>query len=135
MVEIFLSYSGADKDHINTIIENLNLTPSQYNLWYYNPNSKVSMDEVLKKRLPETDLFILIVSNNSLSSPNVQEELRRAIELTQKGQIKGLYPILIDSNINVEFDSRIPKYIESRIRPANSPIKAARIIEEITEKY
>jgi len=135
VVEIFLSYSRADKNYIDTIIDNLNLPSSRYNLWYYNPDFKLSMDEVLRKILPASHLFILIVSNNSLNSLNVQEELTLAIELTKKGQIKGLYPILIDSNINIGLDRRIPQYIENRIYSANSPFEVAKLIEKIIKKY
>lgn len=134
MIEIFLSYSRTDKNTIDATINRLNLSASKYKLWYYNPISKMSMEEILEK-LSATDLFILMASDNSLNSPYVQKELDKAIRLTQEGIIKGIYPILIDNKINVEVDNRIPGCIKSRFSSAASPAKAAKIIEEITNKY
>lgn len=134
MMQIFLSYSRMDKNQIAAILNNLKLSSANYEIWYYNPASGLSMKEILE-RLCCTDLFILIASDNSLASPYVQAELCRAIELTKAGLIKAIYPILIDKKINIELDQRIPAFIKSSFSPAASPVIAAKLIEEIISKY
>lgn len=136
MINIFLSYSGNDKDTIEAIIDDLELPSDRYRLWHYQQadNNCTSVEEVIKK-LPEMDLFVLFVSHDSLESPNVQKELAAAIRLTEEGRIKEICPINIDNNIKPDFDSRIPQCIKSNICQAIPPIKAVQIIENIIQKY
>lgn len=134
MIELFLSYTGTDKIYIDSIIHNLNLEASQYKLWYYDPLHKTPMEEVIKN-LNRADIFILILSNNSLNSPLVQEEARKAIELKQLGQLKGIYTILIDNFVNMRGDNIIPQCLKSILYYASCPMIAAEIIEEIAEMY
>lgn len=134
MIELFLSYTGTDKIYIDSIIHNLCLETSLYKLWYYDPLHKTPMEEVFEN-LNRSDIFILILSNNSLNSPLVQEEARKAIELKQLGQLKGIYLILIDNFINLGGDNIIPQCLKTSLYYASSPVIAAEIIEEIAEMY
>ncbi|WP_286908749.1 TIR domain-containing protein [Clostridium sp. UBA1652] len=134
MIDIFLSYSSYDKFNINIMDDNLSPLSSKYNIWYYDQNSKITMEEVLEK-LNYTDLFILVVSNYSLNSKYVQKEIDHAIQLTKEGQIRGLYSILIDKSIDISSDDRLPNYLKEKIFSVNSSVEISKIIEWIARDY
>jgi len=114
--------------------DNLSPLSSKYNIWYYDQNSKITMEEVLEK-LNYTDLFILVVSNYSLNSKYVQKEIDHAIQLTKEGQIRGLYSILIDKSIDISSDDRLPNYLKEKIFSVNSSVEISKIIEWIARDY
>jgi len=70
------------------------------------------MDEV-KTVLSESDIFIIVITQSSLNSLFVQEELTEAIKLKERGQIKAIYPILLDNPNNIDLASKIIKFFRS----------------------
>ncbi|MFZ5989331.1 MAG: toll/interleukin-1 receptor domain-containing protein [Bacillota bacterium] len=130
MLSIFLSYSSKDKDFIKIIINNIKLLPEHHNLWHYQQTdiNNISMKKIIDK-LREVDLFVLFISDNSLNSPFVQQELLEAIRLMEKGNIKEICPIIIDNSINPNLDNRIPQFIKNNcIYKTETPINAAQIM-------
>ena len=123
-------------DTFETILDNLKTLRNYCNLWYYQPTieNSITMRNIIEVLLPEVDLFVVFISNNSLGSTNVQKELLRAIKLSKHGNIREICPIIIDISITVNSDSRIPKYIKKYIYHASSPLRAAQIIEENSRK-
>lgn len=136
MTNIFLSYSGKDKDTVETIINHLNLPPKLHKLWHYRQIDKtiISMELIIEK-IPEADIFILLITQNALDSPYVQQELAEAIEQIKKGNIKEICSISVDTGINPISDSRIPPFIRNNIYYATLPINAAKIIKAVIQKY
>ncbi|PKM51446.1 MAG: hypothetical protein CVV02_05780 [Firmicutes bacterium HGW-Firmicutes-7] len=135
MVKIFLSQSSKDIDIINSIINNLKSLSDYYKLLYFLRPYKSDMERVMKN-LSISDLFIVFITNNSLDSKFVNEELEKAFELVMTGQIKEICPILLDNNIDVNLDSRIPWFIKNnKIYHTKSPVKAAQIAKNFICKY
>ncbi len=121
MINIFLAYSGRDKELIvdNIIVElEAQLSPHHYKLWYYHKEGLglLTMDSILKK-LSEMDLFIIFITENSMSSPFVKIELDTA--MTEKN-ISGIYGINIDCCINPQTDQRISDRIRQNIYDSRS---------------
>jgi len=127
MITIFLSHSSKDIKDFETILNNLKPLNDYCHIRCYR-----SAIEKIIKSLPEVDLFVVFISDNSLSSANVQKELSEAIRLSKLGNLREICPIIID--ITANSDSRIPEYIKKNIYYAASPIRAAQIIEENSRK-
>lgn len=137
MLKIFLSQSSKDIDTIKVIIDSLRSLSDYYKLLFFlQPyQSNIPMEKIIEK-LSESDLFIVFITNNSLNSKFVQEELEKAFELVKDGQIKEICPILLDNSIDVNLDSRIPQFIKNyKIYHTKSPINAAQIAEKFICKY
>jgi hypothetical protein len=137
MALIFLSYCNDDKNQIDYIIDNLNLNPAHYSLWHYKKDSKnqPTMDEV-KTVLSESDIFIIVITQSSLNSLFVQEELTEAIKLKERGQIKAIYPILLDNPNNIDLASKIIKFFRSLpISYTNSTDEAIARIKMMIQRY
>ena len=121
MINIFLAYSGRDKELIvDKIIVELEaqLSPHHYRFWYYHKEGLgyLTMDSILKK-LSEMDLFIFFITENSMNTPFVKLELDTA--MTEKN-ISGIYGINIDCCINSQTDKRISDSIRLNILDSRS---------------
>lgn len=126
MINIFLAYSSGDLAKFEMIVNNLQHLNNACNIWYYSPDSDtITMEEVIKRKLPKTDLFVVFITNNSLNSKHVQLEILEAKNLS-----KEICPIIIDNSINVELDNRIPDFIKEGISYAFPPINAIWFIED-----
>ncbi|KUO77093.1 MAG: hypothetical protein APF81_09905 [Desulfosporosinus sp. BRH_c37] len=133
MITIFLSHSSKDIKDFETILNNLKPLNDYCHIRCYRSaiEKNITMEKIIKS-LPEVDLFVVFISDNSLSSANVQKELSEAIRLSKLGNLREICPIIID--ITANSDSRIPEYIKKNIYYAASPIRAAQIIEENSRK-
>ncbi|EGW40479.1 TIR domain-containing protein [Desulfosporosinus sp. OT] len=129
MINIFLAYCSKDKTLFATILDNLQPLSKCCEFWYYNQDSDpITMDEIIKTKLPRTDLFVVFITNNSLNSDHIQREIFEAKNLS-----KEICPIIIDNSITANSDARIPEFINS-IYYASPPINAIQIIEDELEK-
>ena len=130
-MRIFLSHSSIDKQsYVNYIKEKLSSDEVIIDERSFKKGAK-NKDE-MRRLIAECDLFVVFISENSLSSENVLFEIN-----TFKGfQIKTdkvCLPIIIDSSIKYN-DGRIPQWIRENynLRPILRPTKAlAHITEEI----
>ncbi len=131
MINIFLSCSSKDHDYIKTVLDNLTELPDKYCLIYFmQPYNVDTPMELILKRLSEADLFIVFISNSSLESIFVQSEISEAVRLSKIGVIKEICSIIIDSEILVAQDYRIPEYIlSSRIFYTQSPYMAIELVK------
>ncbi len=136
MVKIFFSCSSHDQTYIKYIIDDLRSLPEKYKLFYFFPPYKkdIPIDNILE-RLNEIDLFILFITNNSLNSQFVQRELRQAIYLNNLSKIKEIFPISLDSSIDVLRDNRIPEYIKNHILLSESPVETAQMVRKFILNY
>ena len=55
-------------------------------------------------KLNFTDIFVLFVSKNSMTSKHVQEEMQTAYKFLKKGSIKAILPIILDESYKYYFN-------------------------------
>ncbi len=132
MINVFLAYSSFDRNILLTILDDLKLSQERYYLWYYLPGKNDVPMEKIHEVIADMDIFLLLLSENSLHSPNVQKELGLAFE---EKQIKEICPITVDNCLKEDTDIKIPEFIKENIYYSNPMISAARIIEGILYKY
>lgn len=97
----FISYSRADRDEVDSLAQRLNLR--KYNIWY-DKDIIAGQDwkQTLGARIIGCNIFILIVSDNSVQSPYVIREL--SLALSHK---KSILPIYIEDTLlppDIEMD-------------------------------
>lgn len=137
MINVFLSCSSKDHDYVRTVIDNLTELPDKYSLIYFmQPYNVDTTMEFILKRLSEAKLFIVFISKSSLESKFVQSEISEAARLSKLGVIKEICSFIIDSEIRVAQDYRIPEYIlNSKIFYAQSPHMAIELVKNFILKY
>lgn len=120
MNKAFLSHSSAQKDFVRKVYKLLGASRCVFDECCFD-NGKKIIDEILRG-LQNTDLFILFVSNESLDSDWVQQEIVLADVFMQKHGLKQILPILIDPNIKPGADERIPVWMKQFLmKPIRSP--------------
>lgn len=127
-MRVFLSHSSKDKDYYVSKIANIiGKDRIVYDELTFEEGLK-SIDEI-NRTLDISDLFVVFLSENSISSDWVQYELFHANELlSDKGKLRQIYPIIIDNRIKHD-DKRIPEWIyENNLQLIISPKKAANLI-------
>lgn len=130
MVKCFLSHSSSDKkSYIEIVALKLGYHKCVYDEFTFEEGMK-SLDEILKW-LKKSDLFVIFLSNDSLNSDWVNREIIEAKTELDKGEIKKIFPILIDKNITY-LDDRIPDWMrqEYNLKFISRPVVAARRIEQ-----
>lgn len=133
MVNIFLAYSSKDSDFVEEVVSNLYLPPDHYNLWYYHKdNAKImTMGQILNK-IDAMDIFILILSANSMSSPSVQKEIKAAVN---SEKIKEICTIIIDDSISITQLDKVPTCSNNNIYLAKTSFYVVEIIKRRLAKY
>jgi len=136
MNKVFLSHSSKNKkEYVRIVAEKLGAENIEYDEWSFEEGEKTT--EEIEKRIDNSDLFALFISNDSLDSGWVEKEIVRAIKQLEAGRIKKIYPIIIDPTINYS-DSRIPEFLRENYnlkfisRPS---IAARRILSKLRELH
>lgn len=120
MNKAFLSHSSAQKDFVRKVYKMLGASRCVFDECCFD-NGKKIIDEILRG-LQNTDLFILFVSNESLDSDWVQQEIVLADMFMQKHGLKQILPILIDPKIKPGLDDRIPNWMKQYLmKPIQTP--------------
>lgn len=132
-MKCFLSHSSKDKEqYVNAVAEYLIKEIGEKFVVYdqYSFESGVPVIEEILDGIKESALFIVFLSNHSVSSSWVQDELKEA----KKNQLELLglriYPILIDPDLSHE-SSLIPDWMRDEsynLKYVRKPIKAAKSI-------
>ncbi|MGB8657050.1 MAG: TIR domain-containing protein [Candidatus Zixiibacteriota bacterium] len=130
MLKAFLSYSSKQKGYVESVAKQLGKSTIIFDKWTFEEGNK-TVDEIFNG-LSETDLFVLFLSNEALESDWIKTEIGKAYELLKVGNIKRLYPIIIDENIKYD-DKRIPAWIQENynLKYVSRPTKAAERIKQI----
>lgn len=111
MGKIFLSHSSKDKAFVEPIADLLGKQTCVYDKYTFELGMK-TIDEIFDN-LDQTDIFVFFISNNSLDSEWVKQELNRAKELLRlPHKLSQIFPIIIDEKIE-HSDSRIPQFLKS----------------------
>jgi tetratricopeptide (TPR) repeat protein len=108
MAKAFLSHSSKDKDIVRRIAAQLGNKNCVLDEISFEPSAR-ALDEIFKS-LESSDVFVLFISDASLSSKWVKKEINKAKENFSKDIIERIVPIIIDVNIT-HLDDRIPKWI------------------------
>ena len=139
MIKCFLSHSSKDKEHyVRIVAENLRQSATIFDEVTFEKGMQ-NIEEI-HEALDETSLFVIFLSNHSLDSDWVKEELVYAKNRLDKQQLDRIYPIIIDENIRYD-DVRIPDWMrhDLNIQLINSPKISARKINsrlvELTWKF
>ena len=110
MFRAFLSHSSKQKNLVRKIATNLGKAQCVYDEYEFETGMPL-LDEILYG-LTSTELFVLFISNDSLNSDWVRKEINETKRNLDYGINKKIFPILIDSTINVVSDDRIPEWLK-----------------------
>jgi len=129
MNRAFLSHSSMDKILVERIASNLGKSSCVFDSYEFE-NGLPILDEILLG-LKSTELFVIFISNNSLNSKWVQEEISLTQRNIELGNNKKIYPILIDSNISISNDQRIPEWLKNYLmKPLIDPFIITKKIKQ-----
>ncbi|MGR5145556.1 TIR domain-containing protein [Photobacterium alginatilyticum] len=130
MIKCFLSHSSKDKESFVRIVKNeIKKEATIYDEDTFEKGMK-PIDEIMSG-LEDSSLFVIFLSEASLSSEWVEIELNKAKELLDDNIIQRIYPIIIDKNITYE-DKRIPEWMQKdlNVQHIQQPKVAARKINQ-----
>ena len=138
MRKVFISHSSKDKEHfVRPLVNHLKKSLGEDRLVYdeltFEAGAK-SIEEI-KRLMEKTDLFVLLLSNNSLSSKWVKQEITWAQTLDSDFiDEQRILPVIID-DVTKYSDEEIPKWLKNyNLKRVKSPSKLSRIIfSRVTE--
>jgi tetratricopeptide (TPR) repeat protein len=117
MIKAFLSHSSKDKDsYVRPVANWLGKENIIYDEFTFEEGEK-NLDLILEG-LEESELFVIFISENSLSSKWVKREISESKKIIDSGKLLRILPIVIDNKIKYD-DKRIPKWLreEYNLRP------------------
>lgn len=130
MQRVFLAHSSRDKSsYVGIVAKKLGPYRVIYDDFTFEEGSKIS--EEIEKGLNKSDIFVLFISDSALESSWVKDELEKAYILLNEGNIKHIFPIIIDKTIEYK-DPRIPKWMrdEYNLKLISRPVVATRRIKQ-----
>lgn len=128
MIKCFLSHSSQDKEgYVRIVASRLKREQRVLDEEAFEEGMR-TIDEIALG-LDASSLFVIFLSDASLKSSWVRDELSSAKQRLDENQIKRIFPIIIDANIT-HLDPRIPDWMreELNIQPILKPEVAARRI-------
>jgi hypothetical protein len=95
MPKVFLSFSHFDREHASLIVDELK--QDQHECWAYTSDSIAGEDylEEVTKGIQDCDVFVILITEKSIESHQVNKEVRVAHQLN-----KTILPILISVSAN-----------------------------------
>lgn len=130
MIKAFLSHSSKDKErYVKFVAKHLGKESIHYDEFTFEEGEK-PIDEIFKG-INSTSLFVLFISEESLESKWVKEEVAIAKEKLDQDELKKIYPIIIDNRIKYD-DERIPLWLTENynLKQISKPAIAARRINQ-----
>ena len=109
MSKAFLSHSSKDKELIRKIALQLGRNNCHYDEFTFEAGRQ-TLEEILHG-LEDTDVFVLFISDASLDSDWVKQEITETKKLLERKSIDKIFPLIIDKNIKYS-DPRIPEWIK-----------------------
>jgi tetratricopeptide (TPR) repeat protein len=129
-MKVFLSHSSADKaSYVGIVAARLAAEDIVYDEVSFE-SGELTLSEIIRG-LDESTVFCLFISNKSLDSKWVREEVKGASIRLKGGSLKYIYPIVIDRSV-AHNDPRIPKWLSENynLRCVPRPVIAARRIQQ-----
>lgn len=78
MADVFISYSRKDSEQVKRLINSLKSHGISYWIDYENIPHGVPYDDCIRNAIPQSSIFLLVVSEDSMRKPDVKNELRIA---------------------------------------------------------
>lgn len=123
MIKAFLSHSSEDKEsYIRSVAKWLGKDNVEYDEFTFE-EGEISLDEILKG-IDRSSLFVIFLSKAALSSDWVKKEIVEAKIRFDDGDLKKIFPIIIDDDLTYE-DDRIPDWLKDNYNL--KPIKRAQV--------
>ena len=112
MEKIFLSHSSKNKDYVRPIFEYFGKDRSVFDEMTFEYGMK-TIDEIFSG-IDSSDIFVIFISNDSLNSKWVSEELTYAAKKLHSDaqRLSQIYPIIIDNSVQYS-DERIPEFLRT----------------------
>ncbi|MCI9398168.1 MAG: TIR domain-containing protein [Lachnospiraceae bacterium] len=133
MEKVFLSHSSNNKDYVRPIFNFFGKDRSVFDEMTFESGMK-TIEEIFRG-IDSSDIFVFFISNDSLNSKWVSEELSYASQKlhNDKMRLSQIYPIIIDTNI-LYSDPRIPTFLKTgfsayNLHHINNPKIACKKIE------
>ncbi|MDW9228078.1 TIR domain protein [Burkholderia cepacia] len=129
-MKAFLSHSSTDKEsYVSIVASRLAVEDFIYDEVTFE-SGEITLNEIIRG-LDETTVFCLFISDKSLDSEWVQQEVDGASIRLKGGSLKSIFPIVIDRNVAHD-DPRIPKWLRENynLRLIPRPVIAARRIQQ-----
>lgn len=129
-MKAFLSHSSADKEsYVGIVASRLTKEDVVYDEISFESGEQ-TLGEIIRG-LDESTVFCLFISNKSLDSPWVRQEIDGASIRLASGSLKIIYPIVIDRDVTHD-DPRIPRWLRDNynLRLVTRPVIAARRIQQ-----
>ncbi len=106
MAQIFLSYSRADRQFIDQLVPLIRRVYGNDSVWFDDDiHGGVNWWQMILHEIAESDIFVYLISNESLESPYCQAEFREAIRLNKQilpvivRRLKTDYPGNVDADL------------------------------------
>ncbi|NNK53029.1 MAG: toll/interleukin-1 receptor domain-containing protein, partial [Flavobacteriaceae bacterium] len=88
--KVFISYSRADSDYVSGLVDALR--SKGFDVWFdKNIRSGNEWDNTIEREIKNADAMVLILSDTSVQSDNVKDEMSYAMQLS-----KSVIPIKIE---------------------------------------
>lgn len=133
MEKIFLSHSSSNKDYVRPIFNYFGKDRSVFDEMTFEFGMK-TIEEIFKG-IDSSDIFVFFISNESLNSKWVSEELAFASQklYNDQSRLSQIYPIIIDTSV-LYSDPRIPTFLKTgfsayNLHHINNPKIACKKIE------
>ena len=129
-MKAFLSHSSADKkNYVSIVASRLAVEDIVYDEVSFESGEQ-TLSEIIRG-LDDSTVFCLFISNKSLDSEWVRQEVEGASIRLAGGSLKYIYPIVIDRTVAHD-DPRIPKWLRENynLRLVTRPVVAARRIQQ-----
>ena len=110
-MKVFISHSSIDKPYAEKLIENIGRDQVTFDKYSFEAGEKLT--DSIKQGIEGCDIFVLLISEASLGSSWVQEEVDMVAPLMiTKGIVFA--PYLIDNKVKIK-DARLPEWIWERL--------------------
>lgn len=129
MIKAFISHSSAQKNYARELVEKLSRDFCIIDCYDFEPAYK-TMSEILR-HIDSCSMFVLLISQESLSSDWVQKEVYNARKKLNEGNIERFLPYIIDERVSI---NDVPEWIAKdecyNLKFFKSPLVLARDIEQ-----
>ena len=131
MKAFFISHSSKQKTFVESLVSELGKDKCIVDKYDFEPACKTH-DEIVRC-LENCALFVLLLSQESLVSDWVKEEVRIANQLLKEGRIRRILPYIIDERIKVD---DTPKWIkDDECFNLKYFLKPRLLVRELRQKY
>lgn len=112
MEKIFLSHSSSNKDYVRPIFDYFGKDRSVFDEMTFEYGMK-TLDEIFAG-IDASDIFVIFISDDSLNSEWVSEELTYAEQKLHNDskRLAQIFPIIIDKSVQYS-DERIPQFLKN----------------------